>query len=154
MTQTPAQQKPRLWVRLVLVGSLAMNLLIIGAAAGLYLNSASRDGVRPPPGTALFRAMPRADRKALRKELRGVNRNNREGIRALAAALSGDTVDLIALRAAMDAQARQMQGAQGRVADLWIERVAQMSVEERKAYSARILENLERRKGGRPPRRD
>src|SRR6056297_1168972 len=66
--------KPRtpLWLRLTLLGSLALNLLVIGAVAGAFVfggpeHRALRDRGDPVP--VFIRALDPTDRRALRQDL-------------------------------------------------------------------------------------
>jgi len=60
-------------LRLLLLGSLALNLLVIGLAAGAMWRYGGDHGHRPPLPMAatLYRALPEADRDQLRQHIHG-----------------------------------------------------------------------------------
>lgn len=73
MTETEQQPKtkPRRWVRILLVVSLALNFIFIGAGAGFLLRGpGARDAIARDGAHMLARAMPRKDRHDLIREFR------------------------------------------------------------------------------------
>jgi len=147
--------KPRtpLWLRLTLLGSLALNLLVIGAVAGAFVfggpeHRALRDRGDPVP--VFIRALDPTDRRALRQDLlenlrdRARDRGGMiEDFRTSLAALRATPFDAEGFAALLgDQSARRAQrDAIGRAA--LAERIAAMSDAERAAYAARIEDNLD-----------
>ncbi len=98
MSDSDKQKAPRTgrWVRWLLAGSLAMNLLVVGLAIGAVMRFGGPENARRPPPSlvaTLYRALPREDRQAVRSALHKAPRaqieDRRAGTRALAAALRG-----------------------------------------------------------------
>ena len=87
MTKTPSTPEiPRMkpWLRLVLIGSLGVNFLIVGVVAGAVLLHGDDDRRRPPKldsfGGPLTSALEVEDRKAIGKDRAGMPRRNRRSI--------------------------------------------------------------------------
>lgn len=83
MTQTPQTpaKKPRKWTRWLLIASLALNLLIVGAAVGFAVRGpGAKPGSAPnmPGAISLLRAMPDSHRG----QVRDAFREHRETLRA------------------------------------------------------------------------
>ena len=104
---TPRSGSP-LWMRGLLVVSLAVNLLVFGMIGGAVLSGggpgAAREAVRDLDGTPFVRALSPQDRRALLRELRGereVLRDSRTALRDrfenLLAALRADDFDAASL---------------------------------------------------------
>ena len=163
MTETPnarpASRTP-LWLRIVLLVSLAANLLVLGAVAGHVLRDEPRgrvprvDRVEAPMTFALSREDRREIGRALRKEYKE-NRPSRQEIQAeyrgIIAALRADPFDPEVVAASL---ARQRQTAQSRVEsghELLLQRLTAMTPAERRAFADRLGEGLKR---GPPPRDD
>lgn len=149
MSEPKVEKSPRarMWVRILLAVSLALNLLFIGLAVGAAARFGGPDGRRPPPsvGAALIRALPSDHRRELRDEIRTHrSADRREQGRAEAQAIAEV---LMAPRFDPDALAelagRQLDRHHGRLAKMqgaWLERVKAMSAEDRHAYAARLQE--------------
>lgn len=140
-------QGMRTWVKVLLVSSLALNLMFVGLACGLALRvGGGKDGRPPSVGAALYRAMPEADRRALRKEVRRSHDREAERARhrgdllAVAETLRAAPFDRAALETLVRAHlmARPHGLDQARMA--WIGRVAAMTDAERAAYADRVVE--------------
>ncbi len=148
--------KPRtpLWLRLTLLGSLALNLLVIGAVAGAVVFGGSEHRTlrdRGDPAPVFIRALDPADRRALRQDLlenlRDTGRDRGgmiEDFRTSLAALRETPFDAEGFAALLaDHSARRAQrDAIGRAA--LAQRIAAMSDAERAAYAARIEDSLEK----------
>lgn len=145
------------WMRVLLGGSLALNLLIAGLVGGAIVRYGGVDGLRAPPrsmGAALFRELPREDRRALRDRSngmmmsKGMNMNHHERqmaeAMAVSAAVRAEPFDRDALSAILKEQAKQREKFQQSVHQAWLERVANMSSAERQAYAARLEHSMSR----------
>jgi uncharacterized membrane protein len=143
-------------LRIVLVVSLALNLLVIGAVGGaLYRFGGLGDRAAEAVGTgrALYRALPHAERRALRRDLRQAL--DREALRTarigpqLDSLLRAESFDADAVNALLVTQAQALQTGQAVMRAGWLDVVAGMSQAERIAYADRLKEVMSRRK---PPR--
>jgi uncharacterized membrane protein len=145
------------WVRVLLVASLAVNLLVAGIVVGARVGHGRDEGVRLPrdAGALLYLgALPREDRAALVAELRAESPGGPDRRERMAEALAEVRATLATLRAEpfeADAFARRL-GHQRAVAArrgeraeaLLVERVAAMSPDERRAYADALEETLRR----------
>ena len=142
---TPRSGSP-LWMRGLLVVSLAVNLLVFGMIGGAVLSGggpgAAREAVRDLDGTPFVRALSPQDRRALLRELRGereVLRDSRTALRDrfenLLAALRADDFDAASLERILAGQ-REAATARQRLGErLVLGRIIEMSTEERRAYA-------------------
>lgn len=145
--------KLRPWLRLVLIGSLALNLLVVGVAVGAMFRF-GRPGLDRPPhsiGTLMFRELSREDRRALwrrAQEDRGDlgRRRAAEGV-AVMAALRQVPFDPVSLEQVLSAQIRHREAFQQGVQDAWLARVSAMTEAERAAYADRLEHGLKRHSG-------
>jgi uncharacterized membrane protein len=153
-----AAEKPRLPRRLrwLLIGSLTLNLLVVGVVAGVALRFAGGDRLPPPAERSLgfgpwSGGLERQDYRALRRgfeaagtDLRSVWREERADRQALVAALRAEPFDA----AALDAVAGRMQArtlerlALGQ--RLIRDHVLAMSPAERAAFADRLDRSLRR----------
>jgi len=141
--------KPRLslTLRVVFALSLGLNLLVAGVVAGAWWRGAPHDGPRAGGPAALYLALPREERRALRAELRGTIDRDSLHLRApLMAALRADPFDPGALAATLAAQSDALAQAQTRMRALWLDRIAAMSPAERAAYADRLQAVWERQR--------
>lgn len=157
----PNPRAPRRWLRLVLVLSLALNLAVLGLAVGAWLRfgpGGHGHGHVESVGAELVRALPRADRRALREAMHGGPEGRRPPAAALAdidAALRARPFDAAALLALLTAQAAERAAWQDAVQAAWLERIAAMSDAERAAYADRLQAAVaDRRERHRAPRRE
>jgi hypothetical protein len=151
------------WLRVVLGVSLALNLLVLGLVGGTMVRYGGLDGMRPPPrsvGAALFRALPGEDRRALwdrsyampmangmsmsENMPKGHHARQMAQARAVSAALRVTPFDRQALAAILQEQAVRREGLQQSVQQAWLDRVADMTDEERLAYSTRLDHAMDR----------
>ncbi|MGV6850406.1 MAG: periplasmic heavy metal sensor [Marinibacterium sp.] len=145
MTDRPeAPKRLRPWLRIVLIGSLALNLLIVGVVAGAAWRIAGSAANRvPPAGLTLFRALPAEDRKALRAAIRADvphRRTRRADAQALVALLRATPFDRKALASEMDRQSRARSDFQDAMVRAWIAHVSAMEDSDREAYADRLAE--------------
>ncbi|WP_204115840.1 periplasmic heavy metal sensor [Shimia biformata] len=140
-------------MRVVLILSLGLNLLVIGAAVGVGAKIA-RDG--PPPhrvdsGAPPFvRALDSHDRRevgrAIRKAYRniGIDRDgDRQDYQAAVAALRADPFDVDAMRALLERQAATARTRFTTSQEAWLAHVIAMDAKTRRAYADRLEEVLE-----------
>ncbi len=148
----------RRWVTILLTVSLALNLLIVGVALGTVYRIKGGDHGKAPPGfgPALYRALPKDDRKALRGELsdrhvRGSKLRSQD-FAALGQALRAEPFDPGAVQVLLQQQAQFVADMQSALQEQWLARVTAMSDEERKAYADRLEEVVHRKSHGRKKR--
>lgn len=141
----------RIWLRILLGASLALNLLVVGLAIGAALRFGGPDGARRPPpsmGATLYREMSRADRKAFRAAMHDAPRDRQENRRAeakrLGAVLRATPFDAGAVLAVLADQAQHRAQWQSAVNEAWLARVAAMTDAERAAYATRLETALTR----------
>lgn len=149
---TTDQSAPkRRWTTWVLIASLAVNLIVIGAVVGSHLRGG--DARRGGQGVVNFlRAMPDSQRDILRTAMTA----RRETVRALRAEIidlrrqfvdvvGADPLDTVRLEALMEAHRRiEDKIARGGQAIL-LERVMAMSAEERARFVSNIRDQEARR---------
>ncbi|WP_299747190.1 periplasmic heavy metal sensor [uncultured Tateyamaria sp.] len=147
MAYTQIERRCPVWVKILLGLSLAINLGIAGLVGGIALSGGSLGGKGPGMGYAMpyVLALPQEDRRAVF----GVVRGNRDlpgrGVRRavygeMVALLKADTFDRAAVTAILERQARGVEQVQSVAQDEWLDRVAAMSDEERRAYAERVEE--------------
>lgn len=150
MTDTPPPDGPAAprWMRILLVVSLALNLLVAGLLVGAALGEGG-PGRGPRPAELalgpLARALDEGDRRAILQDLhghpglQGLGRDRRNaGLREIAAALRADPFEPDRAKAALAAQAEEIAHAQSAVQDALIARLAAMSPEARRAFADRL----------------
>lgn len=157
---------------LVLAGSLAANLLLVGFVVGAGVRYAG-GGAPPPDGPVagggmlqprvLFESLTPDEREALRRRLRGdgvgmapLLRDVRDARRDLDAAMRAEPFDDAQVRAVLERVRDVEQRMQARSQELMVDILADMPTDER----ARVLEAMRERRrfpgprggGGGPPR--
>lgn len=155
-TPLPRSGAPR-WMRLVLVVSLALNLLVIGAVAGAAITGGGPWRGMEAHGGPMARALTPEDRRILRQrsleargDLRDGRRAHRAAMQELVTLLRATPFDAEAVEAQMRV-VRVMLGermAQGQ--SLLLDRLSDMTPAERAAYADRLAEAL---RNGPGPRR-
>ena len=137
------------WVRALLVGSLVLNLLVVGAVTGMAVGHWSRGDARqggPDPGFGPFTdALSREDRQELKRELarKGPDmRRARADMEADLAAISGilrrEPFDAAALRGALDRMRSRFQSRMDVGVDLLVGRLTAMTPAQRTAFADRL----------------
>ena len=152
-----AEGKPgmKLWLKLLLAASLALNLAVIGIAAGAAWRFGGKDRhwQRPPSvGAMIFRELDRDTRKALRQQAGGshgsfIKRRHAES-EAVIAALRSEAFDGAALLALMRAQAEARQEFHTKVQEAWVRKLEAMTPQERMEFAGRMEERMQRRGKG------
>lgn len=164
-TSGPRSGAMKTWLRVVLFASLALNLMVLGLVGGAVISKGGPSG--PPSFERAFGPMTQAlssqDRRtignALRRDYKQKRANGPRDYRDFSIIINtlrqvpfdADGVVQNLEKHHLSANNRLMQGQ-----ELLIDRLVEMSDEERKAYATRLEEVVERRKkrGGRPPKRD
>lgn len=150
----PKPPRMRLWLRILLGVSLALNLMVIGLAVGAALRFGGPDGMRPPPpersiGALLFRELPGKVRRDLRKqmELSPADRRlrEREDVAQIGRALREVPFDPDPVIALLDERSKAQTDWVIAVQDAWLDRVNGMSDAERAAYADRLEAVVSRR---------
>jgi uncharacterized membrane protein len=154
------QPKPRRIWRVVLVTSLAINLLMIGLVGGAVF----RNGGAPPRAFdvqlgPLTAALSEKDRRAIGEQLRqgdkrsGPSRGERrKAFEDLILVLESQPFDPVALSLVFQSQQERQFELQGRALGAFVVQVSDMSLEDRTAFAARLRDSYERR-GDRDDRR-
>ncbi len=158
----PAAKPRKRWVMPVLFISLALNLLVVGAVVGRALapdDKRQSDPIAGPirsvVGEPFVRALTRKDRRAMLDEIKREGpkiRRSREGLRqkveAFLTALRTEPFDPDNVQQLMQEQRQVARGSQELGETLLLNRLQEMSAEERSAYADRLeksLRNLRRR---------
>jgi len=153
MTDATDRKPPRmrLWLRILLGVSLALNLAVAGLAIGAAIRFGGPDGARPPApplGALLYRELPREDRRALFRDRLGSREERRARRQADAAeidaALRAVPFDVTRVEAFLATQANQHRDIEKAMRDAWLKRVSGMSDAERAAYADRLAEAMAR----------
>ncbi|MDX1742107.1 MAG: periplasmic heavy metal sensor [Ruegeria sp.] len=152
------QAKPkRRWVTVLLSVSLALNLLVAGVALGTVYRVKGGEPDKAPPGfgPALYRALPKEERKALRGELseRHIRdaKMRSQGFAALQTALRAEPFDPVPVNTLLNQQAQAMAELQSALQEEWLERITAMTGTERKAYADRLQQVIKRKTHRRKP---
>ncbi|MEM9550478.1 MAG: periplasmic heavy metal sensor [Pseudomonadota bacterium] len=154
MSPAPELQKPRspLWMRVALIGSLAVNLAVAGVVVGTMMRVTGPDGpprTGPPAGVIIYRVLPDEERRDMRAKMRDINRTSRESRARLVAglpdALRADPPDLATVEALVQGERDRMLDWQTQSYVHWLEQVRAMSPETRSAYADRLEEAFVRR---------
>jgi len=144
------------WQKRLLVGSLALNLIIVGAIAGLALSGGPKGGPSRLDLTAgpITRAMESEQRDNVRHALRDSNvfrpanrAQMREDMQALLMTLRAETFDEESFRAALNRQRERLQTGQETVLNAVTNEIADMSLEQRTAFADRLEQHLRFRGG-------
>jgi uncharacterized membrane protein len=154
-TEKPAKMK--LWLRIVLAGSLALNLAVAGLAVGAMIRFKDEARPRPGPnfGAMMFRELDRDTRRSLRQKAGGdhgsFHDRQRAESKAVLTLLRADPFDPDALAGFFAAQAVTGHDFRTLVQSAWVNKVKTMSAEERAAYADELQDRLRKPKG--PPQR-
>ncbi len=149
-TDTPAGMRPKM--RYLLIGSLALNLVVLGVVAG-SIASHKRGDFGPPSGTDFraphVQALSHADKRKIGRDIRKSHKSSSQTRKQQAAlykqmaVLIGtvpfDKPAVLDLRQKLDTVSHSQRAV---AFDAWLDRVAGMDNEERAQYAARMLEIL------------
>lgn len=161
MQDNPTRRRQRL-LKAVLVLSLALNLLVLGAIGGALWRfgghgHAGKDGGAGARTYAApyLQALPREQRRELHRKMRAERpRQSAEERQAayaqMLAALRAEPFDRAAAEAVLEAQGRAAQEGLKNAHALWLTQVSQMDAAARRAYAdalaARLAERSKRRR--------
>ncbi|MSU88300.1 periplasmic heavy metal sensor [Rhodobacteraceae bacterium 2CG4] len=158
-TPEPIPRRMPRWAKLALVGSLALNLAVLGVVGGALLRGADRgrplylpiEGFRSISAAMLpeDRAALRRDLRARRDEIRDARRTLRRSQGEFIAALRADPFSSEALAAALDSHAEQWEQFGRRTREMLVRRISEMSPEARAAFAANLESHLSERRGAR-----
>lgn len=155
MQDTQNVSRTKLWVRIVLFASLAVNLAVIGIVAGaMYARPHGpdhRSGGREPV-TPYARAFDEDQRRALRNALRDGFRGTHEaekqalleGYQKALVMIRADNFDVEAMGELLAAQTTRSEQRRERGNAILTETLSAMSVKERQKYADRLEEQIAR----------
>ena len=148
----PSNRKTPFWMRLILLGSLALNLLVLSAVIGfLFTGGPDRraDRDRSDFGSLYTRALSDEDKRALRRDfISGLEGEGRDRgsfiteIRATLDTLRATPFDPEAFVSAMAEQSQRRARREELGRRILAARIAAMTDEERIAYADRIEDRL------------
>jgi uncharacterized membrane protein len=154
------QVKPRRTWRIVLVGSLALNLLMVGAVGGAFL----RSGGGPPRGFELqlgplSDVLSPKDRRQIGDQIRrGIGRQGqsrtarREAFESLVLAVAAQPFDPETLAASIRDQQKQQDNVREAALDVFVAHLTNMTAVERSDFANKLRDSFARR-GNRDRRR-
>lgn len=161
--QTPQPRAPmRRSIRVVLFASLAVNLIVVGLAAGAIFGN-KKGGDKPPRDAdfmgAYTRALPDQDRRAIGRAIRDHHRKsgiNREAARAefqmMLEMIRATPFDAEGMENRLSAQAKTAFDRREAAQEIWLERVKAMTDAERQDYADQIEAQLKRVAKSKPKR--
>ncbi|MCY4462071.1 MAG: periplasmic heavy metal sensor [Albidovulum sp.] len=155
-----AGKEPKSWLRILLIGSLCLNLLVVGGVIGAALKW--RGGVPKSDFgsycgsagmTAIVRAMDRNERAAVRDafEASGFGRDfrrstAREDVEGLIEILKSDPLDIEALKSKLVSRSEQLSKALETGNGILVDRIESLPLSERLRIAERISERHHRHK--------
>ena len=133
-------------IKWVLFASLAVNLLILGAIVGLWINEGPPRRDRGPESFAFIRALEPADRRALGREMRArdLRRAARGNAADAVALLRADPFDRSAFETFLAGEAARRDRVRTIGQAALAARIAAMTAAERQAYADRLDAALEK----------
>jgi uncharacterized membrane protein len=156
---TPTPPRMRGWVRALLVVSLALNLLVVGALAGLAVKGPPWKNPHRPGAQMqqlvgpLTHALKPADRRAIARKVREAGEEigwdmdvHREGVQKLVNALQAKPFDAELFASSFNDEIGRVLTLLGLAQGALVEHLASMSEEDRADYAARIQEIIDRKK--------
>ncbi|GAA6164802.1 hypothetical protein NBRC116590_25060 [Pelagimonas sp. KU-00592-HH] len=156
-TQPTPTEKPRMrrGMRIILIASLALNVIVVGLIIGAVVGH-SRDDDRRRPNISLpphvraldwdhRREIGKAIRKAYRADGLGA-RTERSQLEKMAAAIEASPFDRASLEAVQVELESVMSRRVGRARDIWLDHVESMTDRERAAYADRLRHSLTKKK--------
>lgn len=159
-TQDQNQNRMRPGLRFLLVGSLAINLIVVGLLAGATVGNKQAGTRGAPTGIggdimgAFSQALSRQERREIGRNIRDFQRGQGEGrlrprqeLDAALEALRAQPFDPEPLALFLATQAEQSAERREISQQLWLKFVSDMSDAERAAYADRVVEMLSQRRG-------
>ncbi len=150
-----AKMKSRKWMPVLLSMSLAVNLAVLAAvgAAALRHHGGEDHRRNGASGQALYlKALPVADRRALRDSLRSIRPAKTEHYPRMLEALRANPFDPELAQQVLASQRSEILSRQDRTSAAWLARVTGMSGPERAAYADRLDDLLALRRTRRDAR--
>lgn len=156
-TQPTPTGKPRMrrGMRIILIASLAVNVVVLGLIIGAVFGHSRDDDRRrpsinlPPHVRALDwehrREIGKAIRRAYREDGLGA-RTERSQLELMAVAIEANPFDRATLEAAQVELENVMSRRVGRAREIWLDHVEGMTDEERAAYADRLRHSLTKKK--------
>ena len=142
-----------LWMRVLLVVSLALNLLVAGVVVGHVVRDGDHGRGPRPVEIALgpfARAMDAGDRRAILESLRGnpdlqpLSRDQRAAaFGEILATLRAEPFDRARAEAALSAQAQRVQGLERALQGALLDRLAALTADQRVAFADRLQAELD-----------
>lgn len=154
-TETPKAPRMKLWLRGLLFASLALNLAVVGVVAGAIWRHDGDDERRRGPradhvSLAYIRALSGEDKRAIRSAMRAempdrdvLRAQLRDSFNPVLDALRRETIDRDGLAGLLEAQFEQGAEARMRARGLMLDRLAGMSLEDRRAFADRLEQELD-----------
>lgn len=146
----PTPRPSRIW-RIVLIVSLALNLVVAGLVGGAIVSGKLAGG---PPSRIDFglglvsRALTSDDRREIGRALRQDSSLRAHDFRgqmaAIVTALQADPFDPAMLQSLLDEQATRLSQVQASARQAVVDRISDMTAEDRRAFAARLEEELQR----------
>lgn len=144
------------WMRLILVASLALNLLVVGAVGGVLIMSGGKHPHHAPgfdrAGGPMTRALSHEDRREIGRQMRAAYRDGRPGRTAQREALDGlitalraDPFERAVVQSRMSEMRNLMRDRLELGETLLLDRLEAMSPQERAEYADRLTESNRRR---------
>lgn len=165
MTETDtSRRRSPLWMRLLLFGSLAVNLLIAGLVLGAISLRGDDDrrhlrGARDLAPFPFIIAMEPEDRRALVERFREESRPHRadrsemrERLQTFLAALRADEFDVAIVQGLLEGERQRGRARQEAGQGVLIDYFQSMTVDQRRAYADRLERILKRRSSNRDGR--
>lgn len=153
----------RLWMRIVLVVSLGLNLLVVGAIAGIAIKGGPFKHGGPPSHLAnqtigpFTRALTLNDRRLIMRELRRqgeaegwTREKHRQSMEEMVLLLEATPFDPDAFGNAFEATVNGLQNRLLDASDAFVLRLSDMTDEERAAYAARVREEMDKKPRKKP----
>lgn len=147
----PTLQATRLWVRILLAVSLGLNLLVIGAVAGIAIRGGPFPHAEAPRHVAdatigpLTRALTKEDRRAIGRAVREsgqlggwTRRTHRQSMERMLMLLQATPFDDGAFRAELEGTITGLQGRMASASQALVVRLTEMSEADRAAFAARV----------------
>lgn len=142
-------------LRILLIVSLALNLLVLGAVAGAIGNHwrggphSSRANTHAAPH---IRALDPSDRRAIGRAIRKARKSTDASVGRIevytdmAEAIRATPFNRAAVKALLDRQRQLGTARQDRAESIWLDRMEAMTASDREAYADRLIKVLSRRR--------
>ncbi|WP_208348455.1 periplasmic heavy metal sensor [Pseudaestuariivita rosea] len=145
------QTKPSRWIRFAFIGSVALNVLIIGAVIGAIISGVpQRRNFQPDMFMAYARALEPADRRAIGRQLfqdrDSMIIERRRQFAQMFSLLRDETFDAEAVRSLLMDQHAFATERQFVARELLLERLQQMTFDERQTFANRLQDIVNQRR--------